>query len=335
MSWGEPLWLWALLGVPLLVAVLVSSVWSRRKRLHAFTSPTLAPRIVTVAEDARPWLRAGLVVVAAIFVILALARPQWGASLEPIRTRGVDVILAVDVSRSMLAEDVRPSRLALARAAAAELADRLGGDRVGLLAFAGSAQTVCPLTLDRGALSLYLGLLSTDLIPRQGTVLADAVNAALEQFRRRGGERRILVLITDGESHDGDAVEAARHAAKENVIIYTVGIGTPTGQPIPLPEGGYKKDVQGNVVTSRLDEATLRAMAEVTGGTYAPATAAGDAIEQVAERISGQERGELTEQIRRRRKERYAWPLAIAGVMLLIEGAVVNTRRRNEQEVAS
>ena len=335
MSWGVPLWLWALLGLPILVAIFMWSAWLRRRQLHKLVEPQTAIRIITVSSGWKRTARAVLIVVAAGFMILALARPRWGTSLEPIETRGVDVLLAVDVSRSMLTEDVRPSRLALARAAAGELADRLGGDRVGLIAFAGSAQTICPLTLDRGALHLYLSLLSTDLISQQGTVITDAMRTAMDLFQQREGSRQILVLITDGEGHEGDPVELAREAAKEGIIIYTVGVGTPAGQPIPLPSGSYKMDAQGNVVTSRLDVESLRRVAEATGGIYVPAATAGDAIEEVASRIAGEERGELTEQIRRRQKERYAWPLSITVMALFVGAALVDRRRPDEMEARS
>jgi Ca-activated chloride channel family protein len=335
MSWGTPVWLWALLGLPVLAAILVWGTWSWWQRLHKLAAPETAARILTVSAGTTRTVRAVLIVVAVAFMILALARPRWGTSLEPIETRGVDVLIAVDVSRSMLAEDVRPNRLALARAAAGELADRLGGDRVGLIAFAGTAQTICPLTLDRGALHLYLSLLSTDLISRQGTILTDAMTTAMDLFRQRERSRQILVLITDGEGHEGEPVQVAREAAREGIIIYTVGVGTPAGQPIPMPGGSYKTDAQGNIVTSRLDVETLRQVAETTGGIYVPAAAAGDAIEEVASRIAGQERGELTEQIRRRQRERYAWPLSISVIALLLGAALVDRRRRFEMEVVS
>jgi Ca-activated chloride channel family protein len=206
---------------------------------------------------------------------------------------------------------------------------------VGLIAFAGSAQTICPLTLDRGALHLYLSLLSTDLISRQGTVITDAMTTAMDLFRQKERSRQILVFITDGESHEDDPVQLARDAAREGIVIYTVGVGTPAGQPIPLPGGSYKTDAQGNVVTSRLDVETLRQVAEATGGIYVPAAAAGDAIAEVASRIAGQERGELTEQIRRRQRERYAWPLSVGVLALLLGAALADRRRAREAEVIS
>jgi Ca-activated chloride channel family protein len=333
VSWGEPAWLWGLLGLPLLAGLQLWIAWSRRRRLHRLAHPATAERLLTVSGSTRRLARGILLWLAVALTLVALARPRWGTSLEPIHTRGIDVVLAVDVSRSMLTEDVRPNRLMMARAAASELADALGGDRVGLIAFAGSALTLCPLTLDRGALEMYLGLLDTDLIPRQGTVLADAVEQALALFRRHGRARQVLVLITDGEGHEGDPLEAAREAAREGVIIHSVGVGTPAGEPIPLAEGGYKTDAQGNMVTSRLDEETLRGMAEATGGLYVAATATGDALTQVARRIAGEERDELTEEIRRRRKERYVWPLGLAVLLLALEAALVDRRRRDGMEV--
>lgn len=334
MSWGNPIWLWGLALVPLLAAVLAWGAWSRRRRLHALARPSTASRLVMAGGEARRVLRAALLVLALTFVVLALARPRWGTSLEPIRTRGIDVVLAVDVSRSMRTEDVRPNRLTLARAAAVELADRLGGDRVGLVAFAGSALTLCPLTLDRGALEMYLGLLDADLVPRQGTALGEAIRRAMDMFDREAHARRVLVLLTDGEDHEGDPLEAAREAQAEGIVVHTVGMGTPSGEPIPLPDGSYKTDAEGQVVTSRLDTETLRAVAEATGGLHVTLSASGDALRQVASSIAGQERGELSEEIRRRKRERYVWPLSLALLCLVIEAALLDLRRRERKEVA-
>jgi Ca-activated chloride channel family protein len=328
VSWGDPVWLWGLALLPLLAGVLGWGAWSRRRRLHTLARPVTAERLLTAGGEARRIVRAVLILLAVAFVVLALARPRWGTSLEPIRTKGIDVILAVDVSRSMRTEDVRPDRLTLARAAATELADRLGGDRVGLVAFAGSALTLCPLTLDRGALEMYLGLLDADLVPRQGTVIGEAILRAREMFDPETHSRRVLVLITDGEDHEGDPLEAAREAQAEGIVIHTVGMGTPAGEPIPLPDGSYKTDTGGQVVTSRLDVETLRAIAEATGGAHVSLSASGDALRQVASLIAGQERGELSEEIRRRRRERYVWPLAMALLLLVAEASLLDLRRR-------
>jgi Ca-activated chloride channel family protein len=150
-------------------------------------------------------------------------------------------------------------------------------------------------------------------------------------FDREAHSRRVLVLLTDGEDHEGEPLEAAREAQAEGVVIHTVGMGTPAGEPIPLPDGSYKTDAEGQVVTSRLDAETLRAVAEATGGLHVSLSASGDALRQVASRIAGQERGELTEEIRRRQRERYAWPLSLALLFLVLEAALLDLRRRERR----
>src|SRR2546422_8961400 len=207
MRFAAPEYLWGLLGLPVLIGLFVLSFRRRRRALEAFGHLRLRKRGSAGARLGGPMIKATFVVVAALFLILALARPQWGAKLETVTRRGVDVIVAVDTSLSMLAEDVKPNRMAQARAAVGSFMDLLRGDRVGLVAFAGTSYVACPLTLDYTAASLFVDVLDPDLLPVPGTAIAEAIRASIRAFQANERRNKVLILITDGEDHEGD-VEA-------------------------------------------------------------------------------------------------------------------------------
>ncbi|MFQ5877129.1 MAG: VWA domain-containing protein [Acidobacteriota bacterium] len=316
--------LWLLLGLPVLAALFALDFRRRRKALSAFGEWGSVRRLLAGVSLERRAIKAALLVAAALFLVLALARPQWGAKLEAVTRRGLDIIVAVDTSLSMLAEDVKPSRLAQARAAVSSLIDMLRGDRIGLVAFAGTAYVACPLTLDYGAASLFVDVLDTDLVPTPGTAVAEAIRTALRSYPSGSRRYRVLILITDGEDHEGDVEAAARAAAEEGVTIYTVGVGSPAGEPIPLRNErgevvGYKEDRDNRKVTSRLGESTLDGIAAATGGRYYRATAEGIELERIYEEIAGMERRALTSRLHTAYEDRYQLPLGVALLLLGLE----------------
>src|SRR5262245_24048243 len=213
MRFGAPEYLWWLIGLPVLIGLLVLSFRRRRRALQTLGDLHLVRRLSTSASLERRIIKSALLVTAVLFLVLALARPQWGAKLETVTRRGVDVIIGVDTSLSMLAEDVKPNRMAQARAAVGSFVDLLRGDRVGLVAFAGTPYVACPLTLDYTAARMFVDVLDVDLIPVQGTAIADAVKTAVAAFRPEERRFKVLVLLTDGEDHEGNVAEAARAAA--------------------------------------------------------------------------------------------------------------------------
>ena len=263
--WRDATSLVALGLVPILVAFLV---WAHRRRerdLAAFVAAALLPAVAPERDPRRRTLRAAIVVVAVLCLALALGGPMWGFRWEEVRRQGIDLVIAIDTSRSMLATDVKPNRLARAKLAVQDLVAELHGDRVALVAFAGSAFLQCPLTLDYGAFTQSLDAVEVGLIPRGGTALTAAIDTSLDAFEGRQGSNQAVVLITDGEDHEGDVKEAAKRASERGVKIYAVGIGTTEGELIPA-ESGYVKDRAGQVVKSRLDEETLKQVAVATGG---------------------------------------------------------------------
>jgi Ca-activated chloride channel family protein len=271
---------------------------------------------------------------------------MWGFRWQQVQREGIDLIVAIDTSRSMLATDVKPNRLARAKLAVQDLLAQLSGDRVGLVAFAGSAFLQCPLTLDFGAFSQSLEAIEAGIIPKGGTDLAAAIDAGLAGFEGRQAEHQALVIITDGERTEGDVDEAVKRATERGVKVYTVGIGTTEGELIPLEKGGFVKDRKGQVVKSRLDETTLQKVATDTGGAYLHATdTAFGLTELYRDYISTMEKRELASTLERRFEHRFQWPLLVAFLLLLIEPLIGERRatrasRRpapgtTEREVAS
>jgi Ca-activated chloride channel homolog len=305
--------------VPLLVAFLV---WAHRRRerdLDAFVAAALLPAVAPERDPRRRTARAAVLVLAVLCLGLTLGGPMWGFRWEEVRRQGIDLVIAIDTSRSMLATDVKPNRLARAKLAVQDLVAELHGDRVALVAFAGSAFLQCPLTLDYGAFAQSLDAVDVGLIPRGGTALTAAIDASLEAFEGRQGSHQAVVLITDGEDHEGDVKEAAKRAADRGVKIYTVGIGTTDGELIPA-ESGYVKDRAGQVVKSRLDEETLKQVAVATGGVYLHAAGPSLGLADLyRDYIDTLEKRAVASALEKRFEQRFQVPLAVAIVLLALE----------------
>lgn len=334
VRFARPELLWLLLGVPLGLG-LMAVAWKARGRARQAWAGALFARLA-LAEDARRdrW-RVALFMLGYALVVVAMARPQWGGEMVMMKRRGIDVMVAVDVSNSMLAEDMRPNRLAAAKRAIADLVGRMGGDRVGLIAFAGDAYTVCPLTLDHGTVLLLLESLNPGAVSYGGTNLEEAIRRARASFVREERKHKALVIVTDGESTVGDPVREAEQAAEEGVIVYCIGIGSPEGQPIPLRDAagnvnGYRRDRSGQVVNSRLDAATLEKVASATRGRAFRATPQGLELGAVFDELQSLEKKELEGQLATNYEERYQWPLGMAAIVLALEMLVPNRRRKLE-----
>lgn len=321
-----------LLGLPILGAALILVRRARLTRLRRQVAEPVLSRLtgsVNLRRRRWKWL---LLMTGLGAVIFALARPQWGATSELLELRGTDVVVAVDVSLSMNARDLPPSRLAKARREVIALLDLLEGDRVGLVAFAGSAFVQCPLTSDHAALRLFLDSLVPGIILDQGTNLGAALEVATRVFDEEAASEKLVLLVTDGEETVGDPLEAARTAAAAGVRVYAIGLGSVAGEPIPVADaagdGGYKRDREGQVVVSRLDEETLRAVAEATGGRYYRATALEREVQEIAAAVAGAEDRDLEGRLHTRFAERYQ-PFLLVGLILLAVEAILTDRRRS------
>ncbi len=306
------------------------------RRREADLAKLIHPRFrARLTEGFSPWLRnlkRGLWLLAVFLAFVAIARPQKGYEWREVKRKGIDILFAVDTSRSMLAEDLTPNRLERARLGIIDFVARLEGDRVGLIPFAGSAFALCPLTLDYEAFRESLNALDTDLIPRQGTDLASAIKEAERLFDETGNNHRVLVLLTDGEDLQGDVIEAATAAAKKGMAIYTVGVGSPEGATMPIRyQNGrtdFVRDENGKVVKTKLDETTLKKIAEVTNALYVQLGRGAEGLNTIyQEKLRLVPKSEQEQRMERIPLERFEWPLGAAIGLLLLEFFIGDRRR--------
>ena len=321
-------WLWL---VPLFCAYVFAMERRRRTLLGRFADHDLLRRL-SASRESRRWLRASLLAIALACMILSLSGLQVGFDWEEVQRQGVDLVIALDTSDSMLVRDVETggglSRLERAKREIQDLLDLLQGDRVALVAFAGTSFLELPLTLDYGAAELFLGAIDNEIIPVKGTDLASAIRTSVQAFESGTEDDRALILITDGEDHDGQALEAAREAAEQGVRIFAIGIGREEGAPIPRAGGGFRRDRNGEIILSRLDEATLQRIALETGGRYVRSVTGDVDLEQIylqGVKATLDDR-ELGAGRRQRWTSRFQWLLGAAILLLMIE-MLIPTRR--------
>jgi Ca-activated chloride channel family protein len=332
MHFGNPGMLTLLLVLP--PALMGFFWWSLRTRqvlMKQFIQARLLPGLVSGISSGRQKLKSACLLLGVAALIFALARPQWGFSWEQVKVRGVDIVVAIDTSKSMLAEDIAPNRLQRAKLAALDLMQLAKSDRLGLVAFAGSAFLQCPLTIDDTAFRQSVETLNVNTIPEGGTSLSEAIQTAQSAFKE-GENHRILVLMTDGEDQDSGAVEAAKKAAQAGLRIYTIGIGTTDGELLHIKDAqgntDYVRDEQGNVVKSHLNEDLLREIAGATeGGFYLPLRGAKTMDSLYEEGLAKLPKSEHQQKLVKQFEERYHWPLACAIVLLIIEMLVPERKR--------
>jgi len=315
--------IWA---IPVFFMVFLYGMKKRRKILSLFASPralkAIAPSFTSDLGFGPRWIKAGLILCVLLFIALALSGPQYGYYWQEIERRGIDIIIALDCSRSMLASDISPTRLDRAKREVYDLLTMLEGDRAGLVAFAGTAFLQCPLTLDYDAFNLFLKTLSPDFLPVGGTDITGAVNAAISGFDEKTDSEKALILITDGENTgNGDPIKAAEDARKAGIKVFSIGVGSEEGVPVPEKKGGFKKDKSGKIILTKLDEDTLKKMAVLTGGTYVRSVAGDMDLDAIyTEEIRGRmERTTLESGRKQIWEDRYQWFLALAIIALAAE----------------
>ena len=336
LTFGSPLWLWGLLALPVFAALYVWSHLRGRALISKVVAPRLRDQLAGSVSVVRRVARGILIVLTLGLVLVALAQPRYGFIQREIKQKGRDIIVAVDTSKSMLATDVAPTRLARAKLLTQDLIRLLKGDRVGLVAFAGSSFLQAPLTLDYGAVTNALDELDTNVIPKGGTDIASAIATAEQAFGKAEGQTRALILLTDGEELDEDGVAAAKKAAEHGIRIFTVGIGSPEGSLIPFrSEDGrqdFVRDVSGKPVQTKLDETRLKEIAKATGGFFVPIgpDAAKEIFQQGIEPMDATESGVLSA---RQPLERYQWPLGLA-VGFLMLWLLLGEKRRGRPRAA-
>jgi Ca-activated chloride channel family protein len=333
MSFGAPEWFWGLLALPALALLFVRAERRSARRLREFVSPRLLPELAGTVDRFRRALRFALQLLALALVVVALARPRWGYTFQDVKRKGIDLLIAVDTSRSMLSNDVSPNRLERVKLAAQDLIDELQGDRAGLIAFAGRAFVQAPLTIDYDAVVEAINDLDTKTIPEGGTNISEAIGLAERTYGKSAVGNRALVIFTDGEELTGDAAKKAKAAADAGVRIFTIGVGTPEGSLIPLSgsgnEGsGFVKDAKGQVVKSKLDEKRLREIAEATGGLYLHLENGPRTMQQLfRDGVGKLQAAEIDARLSQQPIERYEWPLS-AAILALSMSILLRERKR-------
>ncbi len=268
---AHPGYFYLLLVIPVFIILFVISRIIRKNSLRKFGNKDLLGNLMPSVSNTRPVIKFIIWMVIIVLMITALAQPQFGSKLQISKKKGAEIIIALDVSNSMMAEDIKPNRLERAKRAIAQLTDRLKNDKLGLIIFAGQAYVQLPITTDYTSAKLFLNAISTNSVPTQGTAIGAAINMAMRSFTPDFTGSKAIIIISDGENHEDDAVGSAKSAKEKNIIVHTIGMGLPEGVPIPVVTGGvkdYMKDKNNNVVVTKLNENMLMQIAEAGGGTY-------------------------------------------------------------------
>ncbi len=328
MTLNQPQYLWLLLLVPVFFMVQAFVLKFRQRRIRRFGDEALVNALMPSYAKAKVWLRLSLFAVAFAFFVIALARPQRGAKLLEQEVHGAEVIIALDVSNSMLAEDYSPNRLERAKLAISRVTEQLRDDRIGLIIFAGDAYVQIPLTSDYISAKMFLNSITPGSVPVQGTSIAAAIEMALKSFSDQSSKSRAIIVITDGENHEDDPVAMAQYASELGVRVFTIGVGSVEGKIIPLPGGGYITDKDGNNVMTRLDEATLQSIAEAGKGVYVKAGNREFGLTPVIEEIQRMDDEVFNTITYAEYEELYMYFLAVAVFFLVLEMLIGDRRSK-------
>lgn len=321
MKFANPYLLNLFWGLIPVLGILSYGVLKRKKILLGFASADMLSLIVPGFDPKRRWIKISLVIVAFAFAIVALSGPRWGYKWEKTTQKGVDIMIALDCSKSMLAQDIKPNRLERAKREIIDLMHMMRSDRVGLVAFSGRAILQCPLTLDHEAFNIFLKVLEPGFMPVGGTNLSEAIKESYNGFEKESDTQKVIIIITDGENTLGDVEETAREMAKQGIKIFCIGVGDLQGAPIPDEKGGFKKDASGNIILSKVDEKILEKLAAMTGGTYVRSVAGDMDLDLIyKDKILGtMERRTLTSGKKKVWENRYQWFLFPGLLLFLIE----------------
>ncbi|HZK09177.1 MAG TPA: VWA domain-containing protein [Bacteroidales bacterium] len=337
LKFAEPDYFYALLLIPLFIILFVVMRTWRRRAMRRFGEQPLVKRLTPNISRSRPVLKFILLILAFAFIAVGLANLQVGSKLETVERKGIDIVIAIDVSNSMLAEDIKPSRLLSARQAISRLLDKLKNDRIGIVVFAGKAYTQLPITTDYAAARLFLSTINTDIVPIQGTAIAEAIKLSAEAFGE-SEHQKAIIIITDGEDHEGDAIIAAKKVAENGILVYTIGMGLPEGAPIPVydrygNQSGFRKDRNNNTVITRLNEDMLRQIADAGKGEYVRANNTQAGLDVIFDEINKLEKTKFESRVFSDYENRFQYFLAVALILLLIEFSVFDRRGRRFRNV--
>ncbi len=328
---GNIEFLWGLILIPLLTIFFVWSRISRKKALRKFGKDEILRQLMPFSSKGRPVFKFIVIMLALAFVITGMARPQFGAKLKKVKREGVELIICLDVSNSMMAEDIQPNRLERAKRAISRLVDKLTDDKIGLIVFAGDAYTQLPITSDYNSAKLFLNSVSTQIVPKQGTAIGAAINLAARSFTPNGESNKAIIVITDGENHEDDAVSAAKTAAENGIVVHTIGMGLPQGSPIPTIINGqkdYLKDRDGKVVVTKLDEQMLEQISTAGKGIYVRANNAQIGLESLFDEINKMQKEEMESRIYSEYNDQFQYFFAVGLFLILLEFVILERKNK-------
>ena len=316
-----------LLLIPVFIVIQFVVLRFRRNRIRKFGDETLVSQIMPSYSQAKVWVSLSLFLIGFCFFVIGLARPQIGATLKERETKGAEIMIVLDVSNSMLAEDYSPNRLERAKLAISRLVDKLRDDRIGLIVFAGNSFVQLPVTTDYISAKMFLNSISTESVPIQGTAIGEAVSTAIRSFSAQSEKSRAIIVITDGENHEDDPVAAAKQAAELGIRVFTIGVGSPEGKPIPL-NGELIKDKEGNIVVTRLDESVLKEMAVVGDGVYVRAGNSEFGLNPIIDQIRKLEDEQYKSVVFEEWDEQFMYFFAIALIFFVIAKLIGNRKAK-------
>lgn len=316
-----------LLLIPLMVVLFEYCLAQRKRRLARVGTSTAIARLAPEASVKRARWKFWLLVLAVVAIVLALARPQFGSKLKEVEREGVEIMVAIDVSNSMLANDFEPSRLERTKYAVGRVIEGLSEDKIGIIVFAGDAYVQLPITADYLTAKNFVQQISPSQVTKQGTAIGTAIDMAIGSFSSQSGSSRVLVLVTDGENHEDDALVAAERAAQQGITIYTIGIGTPEGAPIRIGDD-FIRDSEGEIVVSKLDEEGLQKIALTTGGAYVRASSQSVGLDEIIGLINQTEKAKFETEVFEEYDEQFVLPVVVALVLLVLEFFVLQRKNR-------
>ncbi|OYT14283.1 MAG: hypothetical protein B6I19_00805 [Bacteroidetes bacterium 4572_114] len=336
-QFAKPEYFYGLLMIPVFIILFALMLSWRKRAMKRFGDLKLVNKLMPDRSKGRAAIKFIVLMLAYTLIIFGLANPQIGSKLEKIERKGIDLVIAVDVSNSMLAQDIKPNRLLRARQSISKLVDKLKNDRIGIVVFAGNAYTQLPITTDYSAAKLFLSTINTNIVPTQGTAIAEAIDLAVESFDENEHEKAVII-ITDGEDHEGNAVKAAESAAEKGIRIYTIGMGLPEGGPIPVfnksgKQTGFKKDLKNNTVITKLNETMLQQIASAGNGKYVRANNAQTGLSIIFNEINKLEKTEFESRVFSDYEDRFQYLLVPALLLLLIEFLIFERRGKRFRNV--
>lgn len=332
---AHPALLYLLIVIPLLIVFYVVMVRRKKRAIAEFGNPELLGPLMPLLSFKRGAWKFVMLLLALSFVILGVAGPQFGSKLQQVKKKGVEIIIALDVSNSMMAQDIKPSRLEKAKMAISRVVEKLSNDKVGLIVFAGDAYVQLPITTDYSSARLFLSNVSTDIVPVQGTAIGAAIDLAARSFTPETETAKAIIVITDGENHQDDAVAAAGMAHEKGITVHTIGMGLEQGAPIPEKgkPGQYMKDGQGNVVVSKLEEETLRKIAEAGEGLYVRASNTDVGLTQLLDEVNRMEKTLLEERVYSDYAEKYQYFLLVGLFFVFVEFMILGRKNKHLMKI--